>query len=453
MSTGDRGKQKGASGFCSGRSLWKRWDTKGDENPPFHEFCSVNALSGDDPEDTETPWTEDSRLAFLDDPLRELFKYTPAVLVVVLLVKAIQLAWFDIPWSSISGWSLYVSNAGLPGRLEEAILPYSVIPVGIVVAIAIVGLEFCARSDDPEEVARRFSFAVLFYTVLGLLVGGTAVSIWVEAGGPDLLAFRDLGYWLLVFLGGLLIYDGMLRTEHLFWCLGSRDLSIVETPEIYESFRHDLAEALGSRRRYVFALGLALPFALLDVIHFARGPVGLGTVFGSADSLFWSLLREGFNFVTAVVAFQFLTLTRYFYKLTTNTYEDSDGRRLEMTYKPEHPDGYGGYRDLGRFATRVNAILILGGLFLGLQVYLEGFAPETIGGLVGYSAVSLAWLYFGFWSIHRRMQAGLHERRLETTERYPNAPVWPVSQAELRGILSANLVPILLAVPRLFVMA
>lgn len=94
-----------------------------------------------------------------------------------------------------------------------------------------------------------------------------------------------------------------------------------------------------------------------------------------------------------------------------------------LTCEPYHPDGHGGYRDVGKFATRVNILLILAGFYVIYRLYVQGsrvapaeMAPgmaPAVGGaiwlasfvvpMVAYAIAAVAWLYYSFWHIHLRM--------------------------------------------------
>jgi len=176
--------------------------------------------------------------------------------------------------------------------------------------------------------------------------------------------------------------------------------------------------------------------------------------------------------------FQFGVLIRYFSKLLSSDH---------LSYQPFHPDERGGFRDLGRFATRVNAILLVGGGYVLFRFYtgglrvLSGGSLETmldffqwttsfVGPILVYAAIVVGWLYFSFWRMHRRMKRGReqkieelqrrHRSRDDLSEReeqmkdievdWPvyealqNAPVWPINRGSMMTIVAIDMAPMLL---------
>jgi hypothetical protein len=177
--------------------------------------------------------------------------------------------------------------------------------------------------------------------------------------------------------------------------------------------------------------------------------------------------------------FQFHILVKYFTRLLTehSPYEDSRGDGFTLQYQPDHPDGYAGFRDLGRFATRVNTILFFGGIYTAYWIYAGGLPNLPLDGgvamtpeflvwafhylslLLIYVFTVVVWLYASFWQIHKAMRTG-RERRIEMAmpddpdgdlppdkRDLKQAPVWPINTRSLSGILIGDMIPLLSLLP------
>lgn len=104
------------------------------------------------------------------------------------------------------------------------------------------------------------------------------------------------------------------------------------------------------------------------------------------------------NVFLVVVFFQFLVLLAYFHRLLTDHSPETanDPTRFSLRYVPAHPDGYAGYRDLGRFATRVNTLLLIAGFYLAFRFHVLGLpALEALGPNPGSGALLNWGLLFG----------------------------------------------------------
>ncbi|MDX1747362.1 MAG: hypothetical protein R3324_15610, partial [Halobacteriales archaeon] len=399
---------------------------------------------------------------------------------------------------------------------------------------------------------------------------------------PNNILFTS-GYLLMLLIGGLLVYDGMLRTENLFenlgrklvvsdrredapftresaWLpvglldesdqeevsdgavpisstaadrlvekvfesVGAEERDYISQEDLYPLFHDDLRDSLEDTTDVpiVGEVTTAFLFAPLFVVQFAvvwmiqLGPQNLEF----PVTLWGNVLLDLF---IVVVAFQFLVLIKKFGELITDSVQvdvvhvgaQTDGgtrkttdRRLELgerrrqeiellTYRPFHPDGRGGFRDFGKFATRVNVLLILAGLYVTYRLYVQGgrTLPEVVtqsgaahdisvsgivwvvsyvGPVIAYTVAAGAWLYYSFWQLHlkmarereeqyteelrrRRMEPdgnpaeriGIASYRYEWLEIRASAPVWPINYRQLMSLASGTLAPVVLSFSRFF---
>lgn len=108
-------------------------------------------------------------------------------------------------------------------------------------------------------------------------------------------------------------------------------------------------------------------------------------------------------------------------------------RACVVLYRPFHPDDRGGFRDLGRFATRVDVILVVAGGYVAYRFYAEGLLNLPSGGIepsllgitwvvlyvgpiAAYVFLVLFWLYHSFWRLHKKMEGG-RQQRIEELQR------------------------------------
>jgi len=361
----------------------------------------------------------------------------------------------------------------------------------------------------------------------------------------------------------LFVYDGMLRTEHLFLHLpetfvvdddpdfdsscddgrgsdpgrtdddetgdddsdrahegtsGRRDEKPSDRNDpcpggsknrAYHDFVIDLTERLDHSRAWL-PVPTAYLFAVLFVTQFAAlWVVGVGPQ--NLDFPVTLVANVVLDLFIVVVAFQFLVLVDALYNLVEGEYDvvddrnDADAKDSEdagaedgtepdavraLTYRPFHPDGRGGFRDIGKFATRVNLLLIMAGLYTGYRLYVQGMRvtpAETVSGLpleagatvwfvsyvvpiLAYGVAAGAWLYYSFWHLHLRMarereqQYTERQRALRTgrgervgdledatdwLEKRNAAPTWPINNRQLASMVSGSVVPLLLSLPNL----
>jgi hypothetical protein len=318
--------------------------------------------------------------------------------------------------------------------------------------------------------------AVFVLTFVPLAVGTVhaAYMAWANVGTDTEPAFTvQAGYFLFVLITGHLVYDGLaLKTENLFARLGNT--SIVRQPE-YSEFYEELTTSLGDSidvgvvsipRSVAFAVVVALVPILLPVI--VTPWAGWG-----------ELAYVAYSIVTLLVIAVLYDVFALVYKFTELLRSDI------LAYQPFHPDDHGGFRDLGRFATRVNTILLVAGGYVAYRFYAEGVLNLPDGGLeptllgltwvvlyvgpiAAYVLLVLFWLYHSFWRLHRKMEEG-RQQRIEQLQRQAspnsddpnrefadleadapaweslrNAPTWPIKRQGLFGILVMDSVPVIM---------
>jgi len=429
---------------------------------------------GDDRRDAEGEQSE-VQFKFVDGLPRQLLRHVPLVVLVAAVVLFVGAEFSP----RIGGVSDLLPP--LSGRNATLFLLYlSITPV----------LLWLLSTVDVVEY-REFPKAAVVYGLVVALAGGVGVSVLlvVTAESPTAVEPNVVfvsGYLLVLLVGGQLLYEGILRIEHLFVKFGQRDNDIVGNERAYRAFLTELQDGL---RTTVLGLSPSRLFGVLFAAQFALiWIIGLGPQ--NLDYSLGLVVNVGFNAVLGTVFFQFLVLVRYFNHLMSATSKFAD---VELTYEPFHVDGHGGFRDLGRFATRINLILSLAGLYLVYRLYIVGSLGLPADGLVGftdpilltawlvsfvgpvvaYAAGVGAWGYYSFWSMHAKMVRDKYtlarkyqgSRRDVDLDRTPaagdyidsfddsegpawdalrNAPTWPLDVNKLVSLLSGNALPLLL---------
>jgi len=462
-------------------TLWQRWTA---DTGPFYQSCAI--LGFDPVSDANLEpraGAEKPPLQFCSGLLRLALRNTPVLLLFAASVSFVveQLNDFYLPFGT------FHSLGGLSVSIQTEFL--------LVVPFAILWIALLARifrgavSTDDLKIHRT----LVFFGSLLLLVAGVGYSTYLVVtnkvtGSQQHLAFRS-GYFLFILLEGYLVYDGLvLRGENLFWNL--RDSEIVDS-ERYDEFRKRLTSNLAPfelgpfsvplsdgksvgpvhiSRGVLFAMVLLAPTIPLPLLTFETSHPVLGKISYSTTVVLQIFL--------VAVLFHFVILLWHFSKLLSEDYLD---------YKPFHPDEHGGYRALGRFATRVNLMLVVAGGYVAFRfstgglTHLQGLANATpigivtwiisfLGPLVVYAGVVILWVYFSFWRIHRQMRRGrrekiqkLQRRARDGTESDPTddsqmenieldapvweslqgAPVWPIKRRSLLGIAFLDAIPVL----------
>lgn len=462
-------------------SLWQRWlPIEG----PFYHSCAI--VGFDDVSDTgldPRPDTDRPGLQFCTGLLRLGLRNTPALILLGASLAFVieQLNDFYLPLGTYLPLEI----------LSPALDPLYVVALPVVILWGALLARIFRSSVSADELQIHRS-VVFFGTVITLLAGvGFAIYLVVTnrvSGTRQHIAFRA-GYFLFILLEGHLVYDGLaLRGENLFWSLKESD--IVDKHQ-YETFRTELTNSLkpielgpislpgtdasvGPRRiapGLLFALVLLAPVMPLPLLTYQSGHPVLGLL-GYGITIVFQIFLVGVLFQFAVLVWQFSTLLSSDY----------------LDYKPFHPDEHGGYRALGRFATRVNVMLFVAGGYVAFRFVTGGItqfraiAGNSIMGLMTwgvsfvapilvYLAVVILWLYFSFWRMHRQMRRGRRKKiqRLQQRARSDadesdtvaetqmedldldapaweslrNAPVWPIKRRSLLGIAVLDTLPVL----------
>lgn len=452
-----------------------------------------------DAEGAETDTEAEFR--FLVGPIRQGIRRSPEIVVfttIVLFVVA------ELAGGGAYGASVLLQSTHLDVPVTDSGVPFlGFVALWSVVLLSIVWLAGVVRL-----------LTLLKGLVMGGIAAGLAIGTVVSAGlvlssdNPTQLQPSIVyvsGYLLTLLVGGGYIWSGIRYTEEMLNNLGPKiavtdgqtsDSTDVEpedgdpmdvasgeesASEAYDAFVRDLNEALRARlgpvrAAHAFAFVVVLPFAVVWGLE--NGPQNIGSPWTSLVAFLVYVMNLAFDFVIAVVAFQFLVLLRYLYDLITRSYALAEGQMLELEYRPQYPDGCAGLSDLGIFAMKVNVLLILGAVFLLYRLYVQGLRvlpPDTIieqaetvpyNWLFSYvspvfifTAVMGAWLFYTLWQLHRKMARDRRailrqwddiDDRQETHivaddidwRDAQEAPVWPIENRQVIPLAIANVAPV-----------
>jgi hypothetical protein len=246
------------------------------------------------------------------------------------------------------------------GRLSVSVRAPDLATIGLIipgVLIAAIWLYLIYRiMTNPLYGSSLHRSIIFFGTAIPLGIGTiyTLYDVLIVSGSAGKPAMTvQAGYFLFVLIVGHLVYDGLvLKTEHLLDQLGKT--SIVNS-NAYGTFYTDMTEKLGSSYTHE-AIPIELPRSLVFALVVALGPLSLPFVFTSFQP--WEAISYmAYNLVTVFVIAVFydvFVLIYFFVELL---------RKDILQYRPFHPDEHGGFRDLGRFAMRVNVILFVAGMY------------------------------------------------------------------------------------------
>lgn len=425
------------------------------------------------------------RIRYCRGRIRFMLRHTPLFVSLAILGTLVE-AEFR---SDIYGVSDFVVGAGLAGSIGLGsvltglgLLFVPVILIWLLKKSNIFGLAW-------PEIARF----VFIYGLVLVLGSGIAFSLYTvltdgtwnptnSNGVVANVAFRS-GIYLLMVIDGFLVYDWILRLENLFSYLPEKQDSPVSTndsaaySEFVSDFKHALDRSLPIDGWIPFRSGerevsAALLFSAVFVGSFViSGPVRDGWY------TFTGVVYTAFDLILVVVFFQFLVTVLYFHRLLKHhafeRYNDATqlDYAFDLTLRPAHPDGFAGFQDIGKFAMRVNSMIFIGGLYLVYRVYLGvNHLPESglmalnvdavswwfqhLGPTVVYILAVVVWLRFSFWQIHQTMARDKAVQINDFLKRGDDvsatflqihrAPVWPVNVQAFAGMISADLIPLLL---------
>ncbi|WP_336001783.1 hypothetical protein [Halorientalis halophila] len=436
-------------------SYWERWT---DDRGPFYRSCAVIPFdSVSEPNNGERP-----EITFSTGVPRLMLRNLPTLLLAVLVV-----------------WTPTTLAAQLTaGRLSLAVPRPGLETVALLLpAVAIGGLwiyllyRLLTGTLDSTGVHR----SLVFFATLVPLAAGTAYTVyeaWANPGTAPAVTVQA-GYFLFVLVAGHLVYDGLvLRTENLLAELG--DSEIVDRAA-YATFREERLSRMGATVD-VGPITVSRSVAFTAALSF----VPLALPYLTLGWNVWTMIAfVPYSVVTVLivaVAYDAFVLIYTFMELL---------RRDILVYKPFHPDDHGGFRDLGRFATRLNVVLAVTGGYVAYRFVVEGlyyFSAQAsplemvtwivsyVGPVVAYVCFTLFWLYHSFWKLHRKMEEGrrkqveLLQRRERDRHDDPDgrteafadlnvdapaweslqgAPTWPIKRQSLFGIVVLDSVPVL----------
>ncbi len=431
------------------------------------------------------------RVEFLSGYARHVVRHTPMAVLITTIVLFLSAEFVE----GVGGLSAF-----LPVLSP---IEWVMVATGVVLYAVLLLLILDIGLFDWEEVYK----SVIVYGLITFLSIGSLISIYLvfrhtpiitdptilvdggqaiagANGIPNNIVFVS-GYLLLILLGGLFTYDGLLRTEYL---IENLDLThLVQNKGAYDYWvtgvRNQLSHTIGEswnplhdqipiRTAHLFSVVFLIQYAVYWSI--GRGPQNL-------DFSLTIVVNLLFNFLLVVVAFQFVLLITALYRLLNEDRDDRprfgglsvDGNRI-LGYLPGHTDGRAGYRDIGKFATRVNLMLILGGFYCVYRLFFQGsrvtpheLVPEGTHVLFGaaiwfqsflapvllYGFVACAWMYYSFWQVHLRMLRERERHYLKRTNTLNDlsdwsiregAPVWPVHNGLLWSLISGTVGPLVL---------
>lgn len=480
-------------------TLWIRW-TDCREDVHLHRICEpfpAVTVTGSfpfvrlDPEPGEKPMFStvgdndggEAQFRFVGGLPRWMLRHVPFVILVAMLVLFVGAEF--IP--RIGGVSDLLPR--FTGRDVALFGVYLLVTPLLLWLLATIGAD-----DHRQFLKGEFLRACVVYGLVGGLGFLVAVSIYLVGVAehpsevePNVVFVS--GWLLTLLLGGMLLYDGILKIEHLFTNLACRR-DVVGNERAYRRFLTDLNDSFHAQTfrvptRNLFGVLFAGQFVIIWII--GSGPQTFDYAIGV-------LVNAALDAVMAALFFQFVILTWYFNRLLNVSSEYAD---VDLTYEPFHVDGHGGFRDFGRFATRINIILSLAGLYLVYRLYVVGGQALPREGITGFedpllltvwvlnfagpvAAYALgagAWGYLSFWSLHEKMVRDKHLRvrkyqgsRVDAEfDRTPSAgdsidsfggwgpewtalrqaPTWPVDVSRMAGLLSGNLIPLLIPVGNL----
>ncbi|MFB6113502.1 MAG: hypothetical protein ABEJ58_05295 [Halodesulfurarchaeum sp.] len=446
------------------RTFWERWT---DDSGPFYRSCAVFPFDPlTEPDGTQGDAIERPSIQFTSGITRLILRNLPTVLLAVLAVY--------IPTSLMSAAAR--GNISVSFSSPDSATFLLGVPLLIVGSLWAYLLYRIAVSSVRSENLHKPLVFILTAVPLAFGTGYAVYSSWASSGlGGEPAITVQAGYFLLVLLAGHLIYDGLaLRAENLFSTLGSS--TIVEQAE-YQQFQEELQTHLGDSMSLG---GIEIPRSAAFAGVFILIPTALPLV-----SLGWNVWAKLAFIPYSFINFFVVAIT-YDTFVLIHTFTELLGRDILM-YRPYHPDEHGGFRDLGRFATRVNLILVVVGGYVAYRFYAEGvftlpvdgftspllaltWGISYVGPILAYIVFVVYWLYHSFWRLHSKMERGRQKHIEEIQQRNradedsasrefsdPNtdgpvweslqsAPRWPIKRQGLLGIVMLDAIPVLVPI-------
>lgn len=408
------------------------------------------------------------KLKIFDGPLRRMGLYWPFV-----ILAATVAIFVGAEFTALTGLSQYV-----PAVTETR--AYVLLGTGLLWLLLLSLLNYAGIISRDEFVTPLMVYGLLGW--LGLMVTISIVIVFFSNAPSELpkLPIFTSGLLLAMLLGGMIGYDLMIRGENLFWNLDLKN--IIENPEGYREFRQELKQRLKLTIPFT-DISIAPVFGALFVLQFGvfwlltSGPQSLNSTIGLAINLL-------LDFFMMAAVFQFLIGLQLFRPLLTTGVDTSEGK-VELVYRPFHPDNHGGFRDLGRVAMRINTMLALGGFYYAYRLYVQGsraFVPgmmdsvslsliiwivNYVSPIVLYVLLAAIWLYSTFWQLHllmshhkERLVLAKQQRERDSEADTPigdvvderawnelrDAPEWPIDRRQISTALFANSLPVLLSI-------
>jgi hypothetical protein len=437
----------------------------------FHQFCAISP--------TETFYQEersDGDILLMPWSVRPVLRYWPLTMV---LMTGLYLS-IPLVESGVDPVWVYLP----PITPENALWMLG--------AVVLWGLLFTmfAKADLITDYGELFKPAIV-YGLFGLLLAGVVFSLFLvwQSDSPAQLPANVVfgsGFLFAAYISGLIAYDLLIRTENMMDNFGEKN--IIQNKAGYNDVLfEDLKEKMslnvaGVPLAYVF--GVLFTLQLVAFWHIQDGPHQLNSTIALVCNAF-------FDGILMTAVFQFLILIKELNTLLEDRWE-KDGQQVKLTFQPFHPDGRGGFRDLGRAAMQVNVLVIIAGLYYAYRLFVQGLRALPVGGfsamdgtnavvwlvdfagpIVLYSVVSVVWLYYTFWTTHLKMArdkekmildrqsskrmetgaeldepiGGLSDR--EAYEELLSSPVWPLDSRQLQTVVLSNIIPVFLTLSSL----
>lgn len=351
-------------------------------------------------------------------------------------------------------------------------------------------LEAISRVGIIDGYGKLFKPAIV-YGLFGILLAGVGFSVFLvwqsdsPANIPANIVFGS-GFLFAAYISGFIAYDLLIRTENMLENFGEKN--IVPDKKNYNSvflkeFKSDLQESfLGVPLAYIF--GIVFTLQLVGFWYLQNGPHQLNSTIALICNAF-------FDAILMTAVFQFLIFIRELNLLFEDEYEN-DNNSVELKFQPFHPDGRGGFRDVGRAAMQVNVLVIIAGLYYVYRLFVQGsralpeggfpalegttavvWLVDFVGPIVLYGVVSMIWLYYTFWTAHLKMardkekmilqqqSSKRKENNLEITEpigtindregyeELLTSPEWPLDSRQIQTVVLSNIIPVFLTLTSL----